>query len=177
MWITRQLQLANVSENNVPNEGDAPDVYLNAREKFRITTFYAIVHKLETEMKKRGEIYREIAGTFSFLSDVPLPQNISSSVNTKRYSQCCQKLIHAYPEDFNSNFSADLQQFHSYVLHKFSETKNIKTRFSHAELYKILVVDSIECAFPKVDIGFRIFLTLMIKNYSAERSFSQLKHI
>ena len=95
----------------------------------------------------------------------------------ERYSQCCQKLIDAYPKDFNSNFSAELQQFHSYVFHKFSETKNVKTRFSHAKLYKILVEESIECAFPNVDIGFRLFLTLMITNCSAECSFSQLKHI
>ena len=31
----------------VPNDGDTPEVYLNARDKFRITTtFYTIVDKL-----------------------------------------------------------------------------------------------------------------------------------
>ena len=49
---------------NVFNDKNASDVYLNARDKFRITTFYAIVDKLETDMKKRGEIYREIAEIF-----------------------------------------------------------------------------------------------------------------
>ena len=107
-----------------------------------------------------------------------MPHNAtSSSANTERYSQCCQKLIDAYPEDFNTNFSAELQQFHSYVRHKSIATTNVKTRFSHAELYKIIVEDNIECAFPNVDIGFRIFLTLMVKNCSAERSFSRLKYI
>ena len=80
---------------NLLNDGDAPDVYLNARDKFRITTFYAIVDKLEIEIKKRGEKYSEIAEIFSFLNNAPLSQNVSSSVNTKRYSQCCQKLIDA----------------------------------------------------------------------------------
>ena len=60
---------------------------------------------------------------------------------------------------------------------KFSVTRNVKTRFSHAELYKIILEDNIECAFPNVDIAFRIFLTLMVTNFSAERSFSQLKYI
>lgn len=46
--------------------------------------------------------------------------------------------------------------------------KNVKTRFSHAEFYKILVEDNIDCAFPKVDIGFHIFLTLMVTNCSEE---------
>lgn len=53
----------------------------------------------------------------------------------------------------------------------------MKTRFSHAELCKILIEDNTECAFPNVDISFRIFLTSMFTNCSAERSFSQLKRI
>ena len=46
------------------NDGDAPEVYLNARDKFRITTFYTIVDKLKTEMRRRGEIYKEISEIF-----------------------------------------------------------------------------------------------------------------
>ena len=42
---------------------------------------------------------------------------------------------------------------------------------------KIIIIDNIECAFPNVDIGFRIFLTLMVTNCSAKRSFSRLKYI
>ena len=72
----------------VPNDGDLPEVYMNARDKFRITTFYIVVDKIETEMKIRGEICKEITGRFSFLSDVS--HNVtSSSTNIERYSQCC----------------------------------------------------------------------------------------
>ena len=39
-----------------------------------------------------------------------------------------------------------------------------------------MVKDNIECAFPNVDISLRIFLTLMVTNCPAERSFSKLKH-
>ena len=42
----------------VPDDGDTPEVYLNARDKFRITNFYTIVFKLATEMKRRGDIQR-----------------------------------------------------------------------------------------------------------------------
>lgn len=121
-------------------------------------------------------MYKEIADKFSFLSDVP-NNDTSSSNETERYSQCCQKLIDASPEDFKTNFSTELQQFHSYVRRKFSATKIVKTNFSHGELYKIIVEDNIACAFPNVDIGLRIFLTLMVTNCTAERSFSRLKHI
>ena len=37
--------------------------------------------------------------------------------------------------------------------------------------------DGLSNAFPNVDIAFRIFLTLMVTNCSAERSFSRLKSI
>ena len=110
-----------------------------------------------------------------------MPHNVtsmtSSSTEIERYCQCCQKLIDAYPENLNTNFSAELQQSHLYVCHKFSATKNIKTRFCHAELYKIIVEDNIEYVFPNVVIGFRLFLTLVVTICSAEHSFSQLKYI
>jgi len=100
----------------ISNDWDTPEVYLNARDKFRLITFYTIVDKLATEMKRTREIYKDIAERFSFLSHVPYNVT-SSSTNIERYSLCCQKLIDAYPEDFNSNFSA---QFHLYVRDKFN---------------------------------------------------------
>ena len=88
-----------------------------------------------------------------------------------------KKLIDAYPDDLNSNLSTALQQFHSYIRYKFSATKATKTRFSHGELYKVIVEDNIESAFPNVKISLRIFLTLMVTNCTTERSFSQMKRI
>ena len=69
----------------VPSDGDTPEVYLNARDKFCITTFYIIVDNLTTERKRRGEIHKEITKRFSFLSDVPYNVT-SSSTNIERYS-------------------------------------------------------------------------------------------
>lgn len=91
-------------------------------------------------------------------------------------------MLHYRPEengvlDLNSNLSSELQHFHSYVRRKFGATKDVKARFSHADLYKVIVEDNIECAFPNVEISLRIFLTLMVTNCATERSFSQLKHI
>ena len=64
------------------------------------------------------------------LIDVPEKATSSFTETSIRYSECCQKLIDAYPDDLNSNVSTELQQFHSYIRHKFSATKAI---FSHAE--------------------------------------------
>ena len=48
----------------VPDNGDTPEIYLNVRDKFSITTVYTVVDKLATEMKRRGEIYKEITKIF-----------------------------------------------------------------------------------------------------------------
>ena len=49
-----------------PNDGDAPEVYLNARDKFRITTFYTIVDKLETEMWRKDRYTKKYQRDFIF---------------------------------------------------------------------------------------------------------------
>ena len=49
----KAVQMRKHARKMVPNDGDAPGV-LNARDKFRITNFYTIVDKLETEMIRRG---------------------------------------------------------------------------------------------------------------------------
>ena len=123
----KAVQTRKCIRKKVPNNGDAPEVYLNARNKFRITNFYTIVDKLETEMRRRGEIYKEISERFHFLSDVPhnVTSMTSSSTEIERYSQCCQTLINAYPEDLNTT---ELQLCHSYRHHKFSVTKKCKNK-------------------------------------------------
>ena len=66
---------------------------------------------------------------------IVVPEKATSSFieDSIRYSECCQKLIDAYPDDLNGNLSTELQQFHSYIQHKISATKTSKARFSHAE--------------------------------------------
>ena len=53
------------------DDGDAPEVSLNTRDKFHISTFYIIIDKLETEMRRRGQVCNDIADIFSCLADVP----------------------------------------------------------------------------------------------------------
>ncbi|XP_065672158.1 uncharacterized protein LOC136089982 [Hydra vulgaris] len=49
----------NRKRKTVFNDGDAPEVSLNARDKFLISAFYAIVDKLETEMSRRRQVYND----------------------------------------------------------------------------------------------------------------------
>jgi hypothetical protein len=85
---------------------------------------------------------------------IDVPEKATSS--STEASIVLSKLIDAYPDDLNSNLYIEPQKFHSYIRHK--------ARFNRAELYKVIVENIIECAFPNVEISLRIFLTFNIFN-------------
>ena len=55
----------------VVNDGDAHGISLNARDKFRISTFYVIIDNLKSEMSIRGQVHNDIADRLSCLDNVP----------------------------------------------------------------------------------------------------------
>ena len=73
--------------------------------------FTLALRSLASEMRRRGQTYKEIAERFSLLIDVPHNHNVTpSSTEIEDYSQSCLILNDAYPEGFNTNFSSELQQ-------------------------------------------------------------------
>jgi hypothetical protein len=149
-----------------PNDGSAEEVEFSARDHFRLTTYYPIIDTLQTQLQRRAEVYRNVENKFAFLSDL----NLSAD----QYLQYSQRLMAEYPEDLDMNLCGELKQFHCYVRAKFQDGEK---KLSLAELHQILVNDGIQNAFLNVEIALRIFLTLMITNCTAERSFSQLKRL
>src|SRR6266568_475387 len=135
-------------------------------DHFRFTTYLPIIDTLQTQLQRRAEVYKNVANKFSFLSDLDL--------SADQYAQYSQKLMTEYPEDLDMNLCGQLKQFHCYVRAKL---KNGEKTPSLAELHQIIVDDGIQNAFQNIEIALRIFLTLMITNCTAERSFSQLKRI
>ena len=159
---------------SMPNDGNAKEAALNPRDKFRTASFYVIIDKLRSEMEKRMKIYQEIADRFSFLIDYDLSE-ASDSKDISELRNCCQKLSDIYPGDLSRDWFTEFEQFKFYIRHKFSGLS--KDSVSHAEIYRIIIDDNLECVFPNVETSLRIFLSLMVTNCSTERSFSQLKHI
>ena len=156
--ITRRRQV---------NDGDAAEVSLSPKDKFRVSTFIPMVDALITNLAKRAEVYSEVASNFSFLTQLGLTQE-----------QICEQsvnLIRTYPEDIDGNIVSELLQFHTYVRGRAGEMEN--TKYSHKDLYDIIIKDGIKSAFPNVELVLRMFLSLMVTNCTGERSFSQLKRI
>jgi len=122
-------------------------------------------------MEKRMKIYQDIAERFSFLIDY----DSEDSEDIIELRNCCQKLSDIYPGDLSRDWFTEFEQFKFYIRHKFSGLS--KDSVSHAEIYRIIIDDNLECVFPNVETSLRIFLSLMVTNCSTERSFSQLKHI
>ncbi|KAH1180611.1 hypothetical protein KIL84_001545 [Mauremys mutica] len=145
----------------------AAETALNPRDKFHISTYYAIIDTLEAHMKRRGEVYKEVSSRFSFRNDMDL--------SDEQYTQGSRKLVDSYPVDLTMNLCGEVQQFHCDMCTKFNETGKMK--FSHIDLHNTILKDGIQCVFPNAEIALRIFLTLVITNCSAECSFSQLKRI
>ena len=146
-----------------PNDGDAPECTFSPRDNFRVNGFLLIVDTLIHEIKRRGKVYFEVGEQFSFLNDFTLTE--------KEYREAISTLISFYSDDLE-DFYSELKQFHNYVQSKFE-----RNEFTHSQLYEILLNDQLSTVFSNVEIALRIFLTLMITNCSAERSFSQLKRI
>ncbi|KAM9172176.1 uncharacterized protein ACDP82_016619 isoform 1-T2 [Pangshura tecta] len=148
------------------NDSCATETAWNPRDKFCVSTYYAIIDTLEAHTKRRGEVYKEVSSRFSFLNNMDL--------SDEQYSQGSQKLVDSYHVDLNMNLR-EIWQFHCYMHTQFNETGEMK--FSHIDLSDTILKDGIQYAFPNVEIIICIFLTLIISNCSTECSFSQLKRI
>ena len=151
------------------NDGDAAEVSLSPKDKFRVETFIPMVDALVTNLAKRAEVYSEVASNFSFLTQLHLTQEEirEQSVN----------LIATYPEDIDDSIVSDVHQFHAYVRASNPTGEMDNRKYSHQDLYDIIMKDGIKSAFPNVEVVLRMFLSLMVTNCTGERSFSQLKRI
>ena len=82
-----------------------------------------------------------------------------------------------YPKDFELILSKELLQFTELL--KSCLFSNIGNTDVLVELqyYRLLSENSSDVCFPHLDIPLRIYLSMIVTNCSAERSFSKLKRI
>lgn len=151
----------------------------NGSEKFRIETFYVIIDRLVTELKKRSEAYSFITNLFGFLTQL-------MSIDGAELERIARELIEVYPDDLDEDLLIELRQFVPRVRIQtagfFSNRTCENIRTNDNTICPILVLNWIAengmvPIFPNVYVAYRLLVTIPIANCETERSFSVLKRI
>ena len=105
-----------------------------------------MVDALIRNLAKRAEVYSEVASNFSFLTQLGLTQ--------EQIREPSVNFIRTYPEDIDGNIVSDVLQFHAYVRSRASNLTGgmENTKYSHQDLYDIIIKDGIKSAFPNVEV-------------------------
>ena len=139
-------------------------------QKFERTVFFVIIDNLLVALSKRQAAYEKLNSVFGFLHRLQLSTRdeiVKNSFN----------LVQMYPKDLELSLSEELLQFTELL--KSGLSSNIGKTDVPVELqyYQLLTENSLDVCFPNLDIALRIYLSMMVTNCSAERSFSKLKRI
>ena len=154
---------------------NAPDALseLSSKERFKINSFIPMLDALEANLRRRANVYSDIAEMFLFLANLK-----ATKVEIVRG---VERLKEVYPEDVDPKLTDELLHFHLYVRQTqnqgLTDTEEQSISLSHGDLYEIMCKEKIHTAFPNVEAILRLFLSLMVTNCSGERSFSRLKSI
>ena len=154
---------------------NAPDALseLSSKERFKINSFIPMLDALEANLRRRANVYSDIAEMFLFLANLK-----ATKVEIVRG---VERLKEVYPEDVDPKLTDELLHFHLYVRQTQNQgltgTEEQSISLSHGDLYEIMCKEKIHTAFPIVEAILRLFLSLMVTNCSGERSFSRLKSI
>ncbi|XP_050066946.1 zinc finger MYM-type protein 1-like [Aphis gossypii] len=145
------------------SDGTTGHESLKGRDTFRVNTFFVIIDKLQTELKKRSSAYDNITNLFGFLTrlDVIDDNLLKKSVNN---------LVKVYSRDLEESLYDELKQFIGMVKVK-EDNKLIKNPIN---MLQMIVEDNLSGVFPHIYVAFRIFLSIPVTNCESERSFSAL---
>jgi hypothetical protein len=143
----------------MPDDGPAPNVDLNPREKFRVKVFNTIVDRLISEIDKRRRSCDNVNELFGFLTD----RQISSS----DIKQKATHLVEAYQCDLEEAFVDEIQLFLPLCASDMSVSLMLQN----------MIENKLVSSFPNVNIAFRIYLSILGTSCEGERSFSVLKRV
>ena len=121
-------------------------------------------------LSKRQAAYEKLNSVFGFLHRLQLSirdKIVKNSLN----------LVKMYPKDLELSLSEELLQFIVFLKSRISS--NIRNTDVPVELqhYRLLSENSLDVYFHNLEIALRIYLSMIVTNCSAERSFSKLKRI
>ena len=157
------------------NDGNSEDTAFSGRENFRVTVFLPMIDHLLTALQKRLEAYDAVSGKFGFLSNM-------LSANGDQLRDAAERLVKTYPEDLNTSFPEEIFHFQEYMnepesdvwLSKKGENKGT---FIALKILQSIVNNEMQDKFPNMYICLRIYLSLLVTNWSGKRPFSARKRI
>ncbi|XP_060845634.1 uncharacterized protein LOC132925241 [Rhopalosiphum padi] len=151
----KEYKVVRKKKRKIPyDESCQGDTSFEARESFKINTYFVITDSLLSELRKRKSYYDDINTMFGFFSNmIDLPVIEVRKKATKLQSQ--------YPKDLDGSFINECIHFHGYL----KSLPGIVSPKSILELCKIIEDHNIADVYPYVDIAL------------PERSFSVLKRV
>ncbi|XP_026819431.1 uncharacterized protein LOC113558118 [Rhopalosiphum maidis] len=125
------------------SDGTTGHESLKGRDTFRVNTFFVIIDKLQTELKKRSSAYDNITNFFGFLTrlDVIDDNLLKKSVNN---------LVKVYFRDLEESLYDDLKQFIGIVKVK-EDNKLIK---NPVNMLQMIVEDNLSGVFSHIYVAF-----------------------
>ena len=156
--------------------GKAPEAALTASDKFRTENFLSIIDRFTAELTKRLAAYEIISSRFGFLSRI-------QSCTAEEIQKSAKELVLVYSVDLDETLGNELVHFSGFVDMFKDETPSSGSDSTGMNIskeqfmYNLILDKGVQSSFPNVEILLRIYLTLMVTNCSAERSFSKMKLI
>ena len=183
--------------------GSAPELSQTPANKFHIDTFLVIINRIDAELPKRLGAYTGIAAKFGFLrklkdlsvevvesakilqGEYPTDPEASLSDELVQFSSflCtdfAMKSLDVTPASATSSQAIkDTSSDKSDDKNDLKDDNDVTLNVDSLEyrMYRLLLENNLETAFPNILITLRIYLSLMISNCSGQRSFSKLKLI
>lgn len=146
------------------NDGDAEEVVLEGREKFRCETYLPVIDKLCAELSRRMDAYNKVQHIFGFLVVFP-------SMTDVDIKETAQKFAESYPEDIELEFADEMVHFKYFI----SQVEKSEKTMPASQSYKLIFENMAQATFPNVMTALKMYRCLMITNATGERSFSKLK--
>lgn len=152
----------------------APEVELLPKETFRTQSYLTIIDEFDNALRMRLQAYELVNTRFGFLNKL-------HSLSNDEIISSSKILVETYEEDLDDELANELIQFKSFCVSMQLKSELEKRENEHISverwMYQLMLENNLKECFPNVEVVLRIYLTLMVTNCSAERSFSKLKLI
>ena len=147
-----------LSEGDSRDDGNAEDAALWGNQKFKVEAYLPIIDKLCSVLSHRVEAYKNVHLLFSSLVEF-------TTVNDDDISKSAAIFQKIYSEDIEPEFITEIIHFKNFV-GQFDEFRNKHDTLEASDIYALVLKNGLTSSFPSVEIALRIYLCLMITNWS-----------